>query len=97
LLSSHCSERCRVVEVAAAFGLPLPPLCAFAVAALAGPFDLGGGPLEGGPDLVGLDLGDRPLVALGVSQLRWRSRPVTMTRSPLARESARCSACRTRR
>ena len=28
----------------------------------------------------------------GVSQLRWRSRPVTMTRSPLARESARCSA-----
>ena len=28
----------------------------------------------------------------GVSQLRWRSRPVTITRSPLARESARFSA-----
>src|SRR4029453_518015 len=28
----------------------------------------------------------------GVSQLRWRRRPVTITRSPLARESARCSA-----
>src|SRR5829696_8172055 len=28
----------------------------------------------------------------GVSQLRWRSRPLTMTRSPLDRESARCSA-----
>src|SRR5215216_4836478 len=28
----------------------------------------------------------------GVSQLRWRSRPVTMTRSPLERDSARCSA-----
>src|SRR5829696_1123955 len=27
----------------------------------------------------------------GISQLRWRSRPVTMTRSPLPRESARCS------
>ena len=68
------------------------PLSAFAVAALAGPLDLGRGPLEGGPDLVGLDLGDRPLVALGLSQLRWWSRPVIMTRSPLVRESARCSA-----
>src|SRR5215218_8461003 len=28
----------------------------------------------------------------GVSQLRWRSRPVTITRSPLPRESARFSA-----
>jgi hypothetical protein len=54
-----------------------------AVAALAGPLDLGGGPLEGGADLVGFELGDRALVALGVSQLRCRSRPVTMTRSPL--------------
>jgi hypothetical protein len=32
---------------------------------LAGALDLGGGPLEGGADLVGFDLGDRPLVALG--------------------------------
>ncbi len=52
----------------------------------AGAFDLGGGQLEAGPDLIGLDLGHRPLLALGVSQLRWRSRPVTMTRSPLDRE-----------
>jgi hypothetical protein len=52
----------------------------FAVVALAGAFDLGGGPLEGGADLVGLDLSDRALVALGVSQLRWQSRPVTITR-----------------
>jgi hypothetical protein len=52
----------------------------FAVVALAGAFDLGRGPLEGGADLVGLDLGDRALVALGVSQLRWQSRPVTITR-----------------
>src|SRR5512133_3971609 len=29
----------------------------------------------------------------GVSQLRCRSRPVTITRSPLESESARCSAC----
>src|SRR5215217_2717212 len=28
----------------------------------------------------------------GVSQLRWRSRPVTITRSPFESESARCSA-----
>ena len=58
------SRRC-VVEVVAAFGLPLPTLGAVAVVALAGPLDLGRGPLEGGADLVGLDLGDRPLVALG--------------------------------
>jgi hypothetical protein len=42
-----------VVEVAASFGLPLATLAAFA-----GPFDFGGGELEAGPDLVGLDLGD---------------------------------------
>jgi hypothetical protein len=45
--------------------------------------------LSEAPDLIGLGLGDRPLVALGGSQLRWRSRPVIMTRSPLVRESAR--------
>ena len=50
-------RRC-FVEVAAAFGLPLPALAAVAVAALAGAFDLGGGPLEAGADLVGFDLGD---------------------------------------
>jgi hypothetical protein len=86
------SERRSIVDVAAALGLPLPALGAVAVAALLGALDLGRGPLEGGADLIGLDLGDRPLVALGVSQLRWRSRLVTMTRSPLERESARCSA-----
>jgi hypothetical protein len=47
-----------VVEVAAAFGLPLPTARAFAVAPLAGAFDLGGGELEAGPDLVGFQLGD---------------------------------------
>jgi hypothetical protein len=57
-LTSDCSERWRVVEVATAFGLPLPTLTPFAVAALAGPLDLGCGPLERGADLVGLDLGD---------------------------------------
>jgi len=33
-------------------------LGAVAVTSLAGAFDFGGGLLEGGPDLVGLDLGD---------------------------------------
>jgi hypothetical protein len=88
----HSISRWRVVEVAATFGLPLSPLDAVAVVALAAPLDLGRGPLEGGADLIGLDLGHRPLVALGVSQLRCRSRLVTITRSPLERESARCSA-----
>src|SRR5215216_3359006 len=54
-----------VVEVAAPLGGALLALVAIAVAAMAGPFDLGRSPLEGGPDLVGLQLGDRPLVALG--------------------------------
>src|SRR4029453_7981304 len=58
-------SRGLVVEVAAAFGLPLATLGAVAGGTLAGPFDLGGGELEAGPDLVGLQLGDRPLVALG--------------------------------
>src|SRR4029450_9159663 len=60
-----CSEGWRFVEVAAAFGLPLPTMGAVAVAALAGPLHLGRGPLEGGADLIGLDLGDRALVAPG--------------------------------
>jgi hypothetical protein len=34
------------------------------LAAFGGPFDLGGGELEAGPDLIGLDLGHRPLVTL---------------------------------
>src|SRR5512132_4372306 len=59
---------------------------------LAGAFDLGRGPLEGGADLVGLQFGDRPLVALRGLPAALRSRPVTITRSPLARESTRCSA-----
>src|SRR5215207_747583 len=58
------SEWRSVVEVAA-LGLPLPTVGAFAVAALLGAFDLGGSPLEGGADLVGFQLGHRPLVALG--------------------------------
>jgi hypothetical protein len=86
------SEWGRVVEVAA-FGLPLPPPGTVAVAALAGALDLGRGPLEGGADLVGLQLGDRPLVPLGSLPAALAEPAVTMTRSPLARESARCSAC----
>src|SRR5688572_15477491 len=65
LPGSEHLERRGVVEVAAAFGLPLSGLSALAVAALAGPLDLGRGPLQAGPDLGGLQLGDRPLVALG--------------------------------
>jgi hypothetical protein len=52
------SEGRRLVELATAFGLPLPPLGAVAVAALAGPLHLGRGPLEGGADLSSLGLGD---------------------------------------
>jgi hypothetical protein len=81
-------SRWGVVEVAAALGLPDPTLGAVAVAAAADPLDLGRGPLETSADLVGLDLGDRSLVALVVSLLRWRSRPVTITRSSLESESA---------
>ena len=58
-------ERRGVVEVATAFGLPLSALAAVAVAPFAGALDLGGGPLEGGADLIGLQLSHRPLVALG--------------------------------
>src|SRR5919109_5186955 len=61
----QCSEWRGLVEVAAAFGLPLAALAPVTGGAFAGPFDLGGGELQAGPDLVGLDLGDRPLVALG--------------------------------
>src|SRR5829696_4611738 len=58
-------ERRSIVEVAAAFGLPFPPLGAVALAAFGGAFDFGGGELQAGPDLIGLDFGHRPLVALG--------------------------------
>ena len=88
----ECSEWWRLVEVAAAFGLPFPALGAVAVAALAGPFDLDRVPLERSADLLSLQLGDRSLVALGGLPAALRSRPVTMTRSPLERESARFSA-----
>src|SRR5919198_4736672 len=44
-------SRWRVVEVAAALGLPLPTLAALAVAALAGALDLGGWPTPGGARL----------------------------------------------
>src|SRR5215207_5772822 len=57
------SEWRLVVEVAAAFGLPLPSFGAVALAAFGGAFDLGGGELQAGPNLVGLDLGHRPLLA----------------------------------
>jgi len=92
-LSSDCSERCRVVEVAA-FGLPLPPppLGAVASGPLGGAFDLGGGHLREAPtSSASISVTER-LSPSGVSQLRCRSRPVTITRSPLERESARCSA-----
>jgi hypothetical protein len=58
-------KRRWVVEVGAALGLPLPTLGAVAVAALGAAFDLGGGELRADADLVGLDLSDRALVALG--------------------------------
>src|SRR5512132_3354052 len=51
-----CSEGGLVVAVASAFALPLPGLVAVAGGAFAGPFDLGGGELEAGPNLVSLDL-----------------------------------------
>src|SRR4030095_8840368 len=54
----------RVVEVAA-LGLSFAALAAFAVAELAGAVDLGRGALDAGAALIGLQLGDRPLVALG--------------------------------
>ena len=55
----------RVVEVAAAFGLPLAALGSVAVATLLSAFHLGGRPLQGGADLIGLALGHRALVTLG--------------------------------
>src|SRR5829696_4628444 len=58
-------ERWGVVELAAPLGGTLPAVVAFAVAALAGALDLGGGPLQAGADLLGLQFGDRALVALG--------------------------------
>jgi hypothetical protein len=64
-------------------------LGAVAVPPLGAAFDLAVTHLERGADVVGLQLGHRPPLPLGVSKLRWRSRPVTITRSPLPRESAR--------
>jgi hypothetical protein len=87
------SKRRGVVEVAA-LGLTLPPLNSVAVAPLAGAFDLGGGELQNGAPTSSASISvTERLSPSGVSQLRWRSRPVTITRSPLERESARCSAC----
>jgi hypothetical protein len=51
------SERRLIVEVAAALGLPLPPLVTLAVPALAGPLDLGRGPLQRSAHFISLDLG----------------------------------------
>jgi len=68
LPGAYCSwvlRRGLVVKVAAALGLPLPALSSLAVAALADAFDLGRGPLQAGPVLIGLDLGHAALVALG--------------------------------
>src|SRR5215218_4611338 len=81
----RCSKRRWVVEVGAALGGALPTGVAVAVAALAGALDLSGSPLEGGPDLVGLDLGDRPLVALGGLPAALAQPPVTIIRSSLER------------
>src|SRR5215218_4270556 len=58
-------SRGGVVEVATTLGGPLAALSPLAVATLAGPLDLGRGPLEGGADLISLDLGHAALVALG--------------------------------
>jgi hypothetical protein len=74
----------RFVEVAAALGLPLPTTQAVTVAALTRALELGRGPFEAGPDLVGLQLGDRPLVALGglsaaLPQPTGDHRPVPLT------------------
>src|SRR5512132_2622404 len=91
-VSNNWSKRRRVIEVAAPLSLPFPALAAVAVATLAGPFDLGGGPLEAGADFIGLDLGHRALVALGglpaaLAQPAGDHHPVA-----LRKESARCSA-----
>src|SRR4030095_5873982 len=50
------------------------------------------GPLEGGADLVGLELGDRALVAFGGVPAALAESAGDHDRSPLERESARCSA-----
>src|SRR5829696_4868678 len=60
-----CSEGGLIVEVAAAFGLPLPPLAAVVGGPFAGSFDLSGGELQAGPDFISLDLSHRPLLAVG--------------------------------
>ena len=55
-----------------------------AVPPLGAAFDLAVTHLERGADVVGLQLGHRPPLPSGVSQLRWRSRSVTITRVALA-------------
>src|SRR5829696_2560672 len=88
----HSISRGHVVERAPALSGPLPALGAVAVAALASPLDLGRAHLSEAPtSSASISATDR-FSPSGVSQLRWRSRPMTITRSPLARESARCSA-----
>ena len=73
--------------------LPFPRLDAVAVVSLAGAaLDLGRGPLQRGPDLLGLQLGDRPLVAFGGLLAALPEPAGPMIRSSLERESARCSA-----
>src|SRR5215218_3993282 len=65
--SSPLLERRLVVELTtlAGPGRAARPVAAAARAAPAGALDLGGGELEAGADLVGLDLGDGALLALG--------------------------------
>ena len=79
-----------IVEVAAALGLALSALSAFTVTALAGPLHLEVAHLREAPTSSASSSVTDRFSPSGVSQLRWRSRPVTMTRSPLPRESAWC-------
>jgi hypothetical protein len=60
-----CPKLAILVEVAATFGKLLSALSAFVVAALADALDLGCSPLQACPDLISLNLGDRPLLAFG--------------------------------
>jgi hypothetical protein len=79
----HSISRRRVVDVAAALGLPLPALVALAVAAWLVRSTLAVAHLREAPtSSASISVTDR-LSPSGISQPRWRSRPVTMTRSPL--------------
>jgi hypothetical protein len=66
------AKRRRVLEVAAALGLPLATLGAVAVAALAGALDLGVAHLRLAPTSSASSLVTERLSASGVSQLRRR-------------------------